>query len=63
MPQWNDLSDLPDDRKLKRERTIEVKYARAQIYLACERLGPHMAVVVLNDALREQLDRLRDEGC
>jgi hypothetical protein len=31
---------------------------------ACETLRPHLAVIVLNDALREQqLDRLAEEDC
>jgi hypothetical protein len=57
---WKD-DDLAESisPRLKAQRTREVGYARAQIYLACERLGPHMAVLVLNDALREALDRLR----
>jgi hypothetical protein len=33
-----------------------VARAKAAIWLACEEAGPHMAVVLLNDALREQLD-------
>jgi hypothetical protein len=44
-------------------RPHEVGYARAQIYLACETLRPHLAVIVLNDRLREQLDRLAEEDC
>jgi hypothetical protein len=47
---------------LKRKRTIEINRARAQIYLACETLGAHLAVIVLNDALREALDRLDEEA-
>jgi hypothetical protein len=62
---WRD--DLDDDApifpKLRRERTIEVNHAKAQIWLACKTLRPHMAVLVLNDVLREQLDRLAEEEC
>jgi hypothetical protein len=35
--------------------------AKAAIHLACEMAGPYITVVLLNDALREQLDKLRDE--
>jgi hypothetical protein len=58
---WKDDLDERVSPRLKAQRTREVGYARAQIYLACERLGPHMAVLVLNDALRDQLDRLAEE--
>jgi hypothetical protein len=47
--------------RLKRQRTIQLRRAKAAIYLACEEAGPHMAVVLLKDALREQLDRLNEE--
>jgi hypothetical protein len=50
---WNDLSDLPGDRKLRRERSIEIRCARAQIYLAIERLGPHMAVAATRQSTRD----------
>jgi hypothetical protein len=53
----------PVPQRLRRQRTIEIKDAKARIWLACETLGPHMAVRVSNDALREQLDRLGEEGC
>ncbi|HEX3399398.1 MAG TPA: hypothetical protein VHT74_03615 [Acetobacteraceae bacterium] len=33
---------------------------RASHLAACDKIGAHAAVVLLNDALREQLDRLDD---
>ena len=67
MPTSLSLAELLDERsqaspKLKRQRTIEINRARAQIWLACDTLGAQIAVVVLNDALREWLDRLDDEA-
>jgi hypothetical protein len=56
-----DLDDAPISPRLKRQRTIEINRARAQIWLACETLGARMAVLVLNDALRDALDQLEEE--
>jgi hypothetical protein len=66
MPPSLSLAELLDERsrvspRLRRQRTIEINRARAQIWLACETLGVEIAVVVLNDALREWLDRLGEE--
>jgi hypothetical protein len=63
MPQWNDTDDVQISPRLQRQRTIQLQRAKAQIWLACEEAGPHMAVILLNDALREQLDRLAEEDC
>jgi hypothetical protein len=67
MPASLSLAELLDERsqvspKLRRQRTIEINRARAQIWLACETLGVEIAVIVLNDALREWLDRLDEEA-
>jgi hypothetical protein len=56
----DDLEDV--DPRIRQARTVQLRRARAAIWLACEEAGPHMAVIQLNDALREQLDRLGDEG-
>ena len=32
------------------------------IYLACEQAGPFMAVVLLNEELRRQLDKVQDKA-
>jgi hypothetical protein len=63
MPTSLSLAELLDERsrispRLRRQRAIEINRARAQIWLACETLGVEIAVVVLNDALRDWLDRL-----
>ena len=56
-----DLDDItPIDPRIRRQRTIQINRARAQIWLACQTLGPHMSVLVLNDALREALDELQN---
>jgi hypothetical protein len=61
------LAELLDERsrvspRLRRQRTIEINRARAQIWLACETLGAEIVVIVLNEALREWLDRLGEES-
>jgi hypothetical protein len=57
-----DLDDTPAiDPRIRRQRTKQINRCRAQIWLACETLGPHMAVLVLNDALREALNELQDD--
>ena len=66
MPTSLSLAELLDERsraspKLKRQRTIEINRARAQIWLACETLGVEIAVIVLNDALRDCLNRLGEK--
>lgn len=63
MPQGNDTDEVEISPRLRRQRTIEIKRAMAQIFLASEALGAHMAVIVLNDALQEALDRLAEDGC
>jgi hypothetical protein len=50
----------PADRRLAAERTRQLRRAKAGIWLDCEDVGMHAAVVILNDALREALDRLDD---
>jgi hypothetical protein len=60
---WRDDLDNDVDPRLRQQRSIQLRRARAAIYLACEEAGPHMSVILLNDALREQLDRLREEEC
>ena len=58
---------LPDRRLQSRLRTAggneleQINRAPAQIWLACQTLGPHMSVLVLNDALREALDELQNQ--
>jgi hypothetical protein len=42
------------------QRKLQLRRAKAQIWLAAEDVGMHAAVVILNDALREALDRLDD---
>jgi hypothetical protein len=43
--------------RLQKKRDDQIRRAKAAIYLAFEMAGPHMAVVLLNDALRQQVGR------
>lgn len=52
----------PVDRRISWQRSVQLRRARATIWLTCEEIGAHAAVVLLNDALREQLDRLSEEA-
>ena len=55
--------ETPTERRARVQRETQLRQAKAKIYLACEEAGPHMAVLILNNALREQLDKLRAEPC
>ena len=55
-----DHENDPVDPKLAWQRNMALRRAKAQIWLAAESVGMHAAVVILNDALRESLDRLDD---
>jgi hypothetical protein len=59
-PEWFVPASSPSEARLQTKRNNQLRRARAAIYLACEMTGPHMAVVLLNDALREQLDKLHE---
>jgi hypothetical protein len=48
--------------RLQQKRQTQVRRAKAMIYLAADMAGPYMAVVLLNQALRQQLDKLKDEA-
>ena len=48
------------DKRVAWQRKLQLRRAKAQIWLAAEDVGMHAAVVILNDALREALDRLND---
>jgi Mg2+/Co2+ transporter CorB len=61
MPQL-DTDDTPLDRRVTRQRTVQLRRAKATIALLIDEIGAHAAVVLLNDGLREALDRLGDEG-
>ena len=56
-PQPTSSSEIQQQKK----RDDQIRRAKAAIHLACREVGPYMAVVLLNDALRQQLDELRDE--
>ena len=56
-PQPTSSSEIRQQKK----RDDQIRRAKAAIQLACREVGPYMAVVLLNDALRQQLDELRDE--
>jgi hypothetical protein len=51
----------PAEARLQRKRQTEVGKAKAMIHLAADMAGPFMAVVLLNEALRSQLDLLKDQ--
>jgi hypothetical protein len=59
---WAEVARSPAEARLQQERQKQVRWAKAAIYLACEKAGPYMAVVLLNDALRAALDKLQDEA-
>ena len=50
----------PVDPRITAKRTVQLRRARAALYLLCEEVGAHNAVVLLKDCLREQLDRLSE---
>ena len=54
----HDAENDPVDPRLVWQRKLQLRRAKAQIWLAAEDVGMHAAVVILNDALREALDRL-----
>jgi hypothetical protein len=54
------LNDV--DPRIRHQRAEQLRRAKAQIWLACEEAGPHMAVAFLSAALREQLDMLAETG-
>ena len=56
-PQPTSSSEIQQQKK----QDDRIRRAKAAIHLACREVGPYMAVVLLNDALRQQLDELRDE--
>ena len=56
-PQPTSSSEIQQQKK----RDDQIRRAKAAIHLACREVGPYMAVVLLNDALRQQLDELHDE--
>ena len=56
-PQPTSSSEIQQQKK----QDDQIRRAKAAIHLACREVGPYMAVVLLNDALRQQLDELRDE--
>ena len=56
-PQPTSSSEIQQQKK----RDDQIRRAKAAIHLACREVGPYMAVVLLNDALRQQLDELREE--
>jgi len=58
---WARAASSSAEARVQRERQMQVRRAKAAIYLACEQAGPFMAVVLLNEALRAALDKLRDE--
>ena len=47
---------------MQKKRQVQVRKAKGMIYLACKQAGPFMAVVLLNEAPRRQLDKLQDEA-
>ena len=55
-----DHENDPVDPKLIWQRNLALRRAKASIWLAAESVGMHAAVVLLNDSLREALDRLDD---
>jgi hypothetical protein len=61
MPQL-DTDDTPLDRRVIRQRAVQLRRAKATLVLMIDEIGAHAAVVLLNDALRDALDRLGDEG-
>ena len=48
------------DPKIVWQRNMQLRRARASIWLTCESIGWHNSVILLNAALREALDRLDD---
>jgi hypothetical protein len=53
----------PLDPRITRQRRVQLRRARATIELLIDEVGAHNAVVLLNDGLREALDRLDGEAC
>jgi hypothetical protein len=52
----------PPSPRLMRQRQTQIRHAKAKLHLLADALEPHVAVVLLNDALRVALDRLNTEG-
>jgi hypothetical protein len=61
MPQLFPQPTSSSEIRRQKKRDDQIPRAKAAIHLACREVGPYMAVVLLNDALRQQLDELRDE--
>jgi hypothetical protein len=61
MPQLFPQPTSSSEVRQQKRRDDQIRRAKAAIHLACREVGPYMAVVLLNDALRQQLDELRDE--
>jgi hypothetical protein len=61
MPQLFPQPTSSSEIQQQKTRDDQIRRAKAAIHLACREVGPYMAVVLLNDALRQQLDELRDE--
>ena len=61
MPQLFPPPTSSSEIQQQKKRDDQIRRAKAAIHLACREVGPYMAVVLLNDALRQQLDELREE--
>lgn len=57
--------DDPDndrDRRITWNRSVQLRRAKATIWLTCEEIGAHASVIILNDLLRDALNRLPDDS-